>query len=170
MTQLTHRGTTELRMRRFRVSDAEEIVALFRETVHKVNSRDYSRDQLEAWAPEQIDVEAWRASLANNYSVVAEIAGRIVGFCDLADRGYINRLFVHHEFQRAGIATRLLNTIERAARRAGITRLVADVSITARPFFAKHGYLLLVEQHPIRNGVTLTNYKMEKSLGRQKSS
>ena len=162
MRQLTRRAPRKLRVRRFHVSDAEEIVELFRGTVHNVNSRDYSDEQLEVWAPAQIDVEAWRASLAKNFSVVAEIAGQIVGFADLADYGCINRLFVHKDFQRGGIASRLLITLERAARRAGLTRLVGDVSITARPFFAKHGYILLAEQHPIRNGVALTNYRMEK--------
>jgi putative acetyltransferase len=164
MSQPSHGVPPRLRVRRFHVIDAEEIVALFRATVHNINSRDYSQDQLQVWAPAQIDVETWRASLVKNYSVVAEIAGRIVGFADLADHGYINRIFVHQDFQRGGIATRLLNTIERAARRNGLTRLIADVSITARPFFAKHGYMMLAEQHPIRNGVTLTNYRMERLI------
>jgi putative acetyltransferase len=164
MKQMMRRGPRKLRVRKFRLDDAEEIVELFRGTVHNVNSRDYSDEQLEAWAPAQIDFETWRASLAKNFSVVAEIAGQIVGFADLADNGCINRLFVHQDFQRGGIASRLLITLERAARRAGLTRLVAEVSITARPFFAKHGYLLLAEQHPIRNGVALTNYRMEKSM------
>src|SRR5258707_1191741 len=60
MRQLTHRPPRKLRVRRFHVSDAEEIVELFRGTVHNVNSRDYSDEQLEAWAPAQIDVKTWR--------------------------------------------------------------------------------------------------------------
>ena len=51
MSQLTRRAPRKLRVRRFHVSDAEEIVELFRGTVHNVNSRDYSDEQLAAWAP-----------------------------------------------------------------------------------------------------------------------
>lgn len=44
-------------------------------------------------------------------------------------------MFIHKDFQGKGVATLLLNEIERYAVAAGITRITSEVSITARPFF-----------------------------------
>jgi putative acetyltransferase len=41
---------------------------------------------------------------------------------------------------------------------------MADVSITAKPFFEKIGFKIIQEQHVKLNGIELTNYKMEKSI------
>lgn len=46
-------------------------------------------------------------------------------------------MFVHKDFQGKGIATILLNDIERYAITAGITRVTLEVSLTARTFFEK---------------------------------
>ena len=46
-------------------------------------------------------------------------------------------MFVHKDFQGKGIATMLLEEIERYAITAGIMRITSEVSLTARPFFEK---------------------------------
>lgn len=43
-------------IRRYRSSDVEEVVRLFRDTVHTVNVADYTAEQLDAWAPSDIDI------------------------------------------------------------------------------------------------------------------
>lgn len=40
-----------MEMMKYKASDIEEVVSLFYETVHKVNSKDYSQVQLDVWAP-----------------------------------------------------------------------------------------------------------------------
>ena len=54
--------------------------------------------------------------------------------------------------------------MEAHARRAQLTELTSDVSITARPFFERHGFNVKAKQHPVMGGVLLTNYKMRKKL------
>ena len=71
-------------------------------------------------------------------------------------------MFVHKDFQGEGIATMLLEEIERYAITAGITRITSEVSLTARPFFEKRGYKLVKEQQIERQGILLTNYVMIK--------
>lgn len=67
------------------------------------------------------------------------------------------------------MARTLLTELERRARDVGVTRLTADVSITARPAFERFGFEVIAEQHPVTNGVRLTNFHMAKSLGRNRS-
>lgn len=79
-------------------------------------------------------------------------------------RGYLHSMFIHKDFQGKGVATLLLNEIERYAVAAGITRITSEVSITARSFFEKRGYIVEVEQKRRANQLSLTNYWMAKSL------
>lgn len=39
------------------------------------------------------------------------------------------------------------------------------MSITARPFFEHHGFVAVTEQHPVRAGVELVNWRMVKRRG-----
>ena len=93
-----------MELRPYQPQDLDAILELFYETVHAVNRRDYSPSQLDAWAPKQPDRDRWAQSLAAHYTVVAVAGGTVAGFADLASDGYFDRLFVHKDFQRQGIA------------------------------------------------------------------
>ena len=88
--------------------------------------------------------------------------GRIAGFGDMDRTGYLDRLYVHWEEQRKGIASALCDRLEQEAESE---RFVTHASITAKPFFEKRGYRVVKEQEVIRKGVALTNYVMEKRGG-----
>ncbi|GIP29444.1 acetyltransferase [Paenibacillus sp. J23TS9] len=156
-----------IQIRKFEVQDAGPILDLFYETVHTVNVRDYTREQLDAWAPlgdKSAKRLGWERSLASHITYVAEIAGTIAGFGDMTNEGYIDRLYVHSRYQRQGIATALLKTLEDEAIRLGAVKLFTEASITAKPFFERHGYSVVKEQTVIRSGVSLINYQMVKSI------
>jgi len=96
--------------------------------------------------------------------LIAEINGEIVGFADMDNTGYLDKLYVHKDFQRRGIATALVKELERSAQKEGIFNFVTYASITARPFFEKQGYTVEAENKVIRKGITLVNYKMVKKI------
>lgn len=155
--------TDTLRLRRFRPDDTPALIDLFRDTVRRVNSRDYTPEQVRAWAPDDVDPARW-AVLADRYTVVAEVDGRIVGFTDLEANGHIDRFFVHADHQAQGVGRAMLSELVAEAGRLGIPRLYAEVSITARPFFVRHGFVVVAEQEVTVRGVVLTNYRMERLL------
>ena len=82
----------------------------------------------------------------------------------ITPQGYLHSMFIHADFQGKGIATMLLEEIERYAIKEGIMRITSEVSITARPFFEKQGYIVEVEQKRRANQLCLTNYWMAKNL------
>jgi putative acetyltransferase len=139
------------------------LAKLFYDTVHTVNSRDYAKEQLNAWATGNVDIDAWNSSLMAHNTLIAEIDGLIVGFADMDDTGYLDRLYVHKDYQRRGIALALLKQLELSAQKAGISSFTTHASITAIPFFEKQGYKVVAENRVVRNGVTLLNYKMVKN-------
>ena len=142
----------------YQASDCKELTNLFYNTVHNVNAKDYTKEQLNVWATEQVDLEKWNLSLQEHFSVVAVDDEIIIGFGDIDKTGYLDRLFVHTDYQRKGIATAICNQLEQAVQ-ADIT---SHASITAKPFFEKRGYKLVKEQQVERQGVFLTNYVMIK--------
>ena len=75
-------------------------------------------------------------------------------------------MFVHKDFQGKGIATILLNKIERYATATGIIRITSEVSLTARPFFEQRGYIVTEKQKRRANQLSLTNFWMAKNLSK----
>ena len=74
------------------------------------------------------------------------------------ETGYLDRLYVHTDYQGKGIATAICNRLEWAVRKD----IVTHASITARPFFEKRGYKVVKEQQVERQGIFLTNFVMIK--------
>ena len=146
-------------IRRYRSEDCRRLTELFYDTVHSVNARDYAPEQLDAWAIGQPDLEAWDRSLHAHESFVAEENGVIIGFGDIDQSGYLDRLFVDKDHQGRGVATALCDALEAAVRAEHYT---THAPITARPFFEKRGYHVVRQQRVERQGVSLTNFVMEK--------
>lgn len=147
-------------IRRYEPSDCRRMAELFYDTVHTVNAQDYTAEQLDAWATGEIDLDAWNRSFLAHFSVVAEEDGTVVGFGDIDETGYLDRLYVDKDYQRRGVASSICERLEQA--------VVADdiythASITARPFFESRGYCVVKEQQAERGGVLLTNYRMRKT-------
>lgn len=148
-----------MQLRRYKQSDCRELAELFYNTVHTVNAADYNNEQLNAWATGRVDLEAWNKSLQEHYSIVAVDNGMIVGFGDIDQTGYLDRLYVHADYQGMGIATAICNKLEQSVS----SKIVTHASVTAKPFFEKRGYKVIKEQSVERQGVFLTNFVMEKA-------
>ncbi len=85
---------------------------LFYNTVHTVNAKDYTKEQLDIWGTEQADLKKLDQSLQDHFSIVAVDDGIIAGFGDIDKSGYLDRLLVHFGYQRKGIATAICNRLD----------------------------------------------------------
>lgn len=147
-----------IKIREYRSSDCEEITRLFYDTVHTVNAKDYTKEQLDAWATGDVDITEWDRSFREHFTLVAVADGMIAGFGDIDETGYLDRLYVHRDFQGQGIAGSLCDRLEAHAD----GKITTHASITAKPFFISRGYRVIKEQEVVRRGIKLTNYVMEK--------
>lgn len=134
---------------------------MFYNTVHTINAKDYSPEQLNVWATDKIDLEVWNKSLSEHYTVVAIENNLIVGFGDIDKSGYLDRLYVHKDYQRQGIATAICDKLEQSVK---VNKIITHSSITAKPFFEKRGFKIIKEQQVIRKEIALSNYVMEKRI------
>ena len=146
-------------LRKYTSADCGEMAKLFYDTVHSVNARDYTQKQLDAWADGHVEPKAWEQSFLDHNTVVAVEKDTIVGFGDMDSSGYLDRLYVHRDYQRRGIATRICEELEKNVDARCIR---VHASITAKGFFEGRGYVTVRKQQVERNGVFLTNYRMEK--------
>lgn len=51
-----------MKIRKYKQSDCKELVELFYNTVHIVNAKDYTEEQLNVWAAGEADLEKWNIS------------------------------------------------------------------------------------------------------------
>jgi len=90
----------------------------------------------------------------------------VVGFVELGRTGEIDCFYVHHAHQHRGIGAALMAQAEREALARGNTRLLADVSITAEPFFRRVGFRVARRQIKIYRNRAFKQSVMEKRLRR----
>jgi putative acetyltransferase len=133
--------------------------------VHTINILDYALEQINAWAPPEIDSERWLHHFKHHITFVAISGTQIVGFGDATKEGLIYHMYTHKNFQRQGIATSLLKKLEEELQKLSITKIITEASITAKPFFEKQGYSTLYSQEKKhRSGIMFLNYIMHKHL------
>lgn len=148
-----------MQLREYRPSDCEQLAELFYQTVHSVNAKDYTKEQLDVLATDKVDLDEWNSSFLKHKTLVAVEDDKIVGFVDMDNTGYLDRLYVHKDYQRKGVASAICDALKSfSTKKAFITH----ASITAKPFSQYRGYRVVKEQKVIRQGIALTNYVMEK--------
>lgn len=156
-----------MKIRKYREEECLKLLKLFFDTVRNVNIKDYTQEQVAVWAPDNYIEEkygCWSKTLKENFTVIAETDGKITGFADITPSGYLDRLFVHKDYQGTGIASALLEKILEYAYEQNVEKVITEASITARPFFEKHNFVVIQEQQVERSGVFLTNFLMEEQL------
>ncbi|ALM82587.1 GNAT family N-acetyltransferase [Bordetella sp. N] len=194
-----------MRIRRFRLGDEPALFQIFHSAIHLIAARDYTPEQIAAWAPADLDQELWRERMRGIRPFIAEIDGSpsagglleqllaggqadhdgqaglthaptsastsasvrepiIVGYADVQESGYIDHFFVSGHHPRQGIGNALMARLHEEAARLELPELSSDVSRSAQPFFAHHGFDIIEQRHPVRRGIVIPNALMRKRL------
>lgn len=153
-----------LRIRDFRDDDSAAAACLFYDTVRGAAGPAYDGQQRAAWAPKVPDTDEWRERLRSATTLVAEDSEGLAGFLSLDDTGYLDLAYVREDRIGTGVAKALYDALLPRARAAGLSQLCTDASVMARRFFERQGWVVVREQHPVRRGVQLTNFRMQKVL------
>ena len=141
----------------------DEMMRLFYDTVHTINARDYRKEQLNSWAPLNIDKRFWEQRLKKNVCKVAFINDIMVGFTELVDE-HVETMYVHKDFQRRKVAANLIDELLQIAFERNYSILTTEASLTARPFFEAFGFRVTQVKKKLFNGKDFTNFKMTKDL------
>ena len=151
-------------LRPYHPHDNEALFRLFYDTVHTINAADYPAEELAVWARRDTDIAAWCHPFAESYTLVAETEHTIIGFGNMTADGELDRLYVHKNYQRRGVATAVVDALEAYAARQELGHIRTFASLTAKPFFLARGYAPVRENLVPRGGLLLKNYEMRKTL------
>lgn len=152
-----------IKIRPFEEHDASVLWDLFYHTIRFVNRRDYSQEQVEAWAPDNLDPQIWRNKMSSLSPYIAEIDNVIVGYADLQPDGLVDHFFCHCRYQGQGVGRALMEHVLEVGRTRGIKSFYSEVSLTARPFYQHMGFEVETQQLIHVRGHSLTNFVMRKS-------
>jgi putative acetyltransferase len=148
-------------IRQGKLSDLLELQQLFVDTIKTVCKTDYNDQQINVWTASITNTQRWLNIIDKQLVLVAQENDKIVGFCSLDNYNYIDLFYVHKDKQGLGIARLLYQEIEKEAIKNRQKQLTSDVSITARPFFEKIGFIVVSKQTVIRQEVELMSIKKQ---------
>lgn len=144
--------------------DAPMLAAIFVASVEELTGDDYSEAQQEAWVQAAEDDVAFGKRLAGQLTLIATIQSSPVGFASLKGADHIDMLYVHPSVAGQGVATMLVDALEKLAGARGAKTLTVDASDTAEPLFRKRGYTPKQRNTVTLNGEWLANTTMQKTL------
>lgn len=152
-------------IRSYQEDDQSTVLNLFIDAVHAINSKDYTQEQLDAWAPKDQSGEFdWGDRIHSGNGYVVMLSDQVVAFGTIDDRGFLDFLYVHPKHQRQKLATYLFTRMELEAEELGLAKIYTYSSITAKPFFEKMGFRVVRENSVEKDGVRIMNWYMEKQI------
>ena len=151
-------------LRPFLPADVPMLAAIFVAAIEGLTGDDYSEAQQEAWAAAVEDEEAFGQKLVGQLTLIATIQSAPVGFASLRGADHIDMLYVHPSVAGQGVASMLVEALEKLAAARGAKHLAVDASDTAEPFFKKRGYIAMQRNTVTVKGEWLANTTMQKPL------
>jgi len=140
--------------------EESSLFEIYYTAIHLVASHDYTPEQVQAWAPRDLDQDLWARKMREINPFVADLNGEVVGYADVQANGYIDHFFVSGKHPRRGVGSRLMEKILSEAASLEIPLLSSHVSRTAQPFFARFGFVIVEKRNPQIRGVVVPNALM----------
>jgi putative acetyltransferase len=148
-------------IRHAHLSDHPRMTQLQQCSLEVLCQKDYSVEQVKVLLKDKRDYKNWKWG---ETVFVAEYEKTIIGFA-ARNQNWITAVYVHPEFTRNGIGSRLLQIVEDDSRAWGIDALFVDASITAKPFYDACGYQVKTPVLICVRGIQVHCIEMQKVLG-----
>jgi putative acetyltransferase len=150
-------------LRPYLAEDVPLLMQILVASIEELAAEDYSEAQIAAWIA-HADEESVARRLGDQLTLVATFNHSPVGFASLRGTDMIDMLFVHPAAARQGVASALVDALEKLAAARGAKRLSVEASDTAAPLFQRRGYTAERRNTVTIGGEWLGNTLMHKSL------
>src|SRR6202051_2589636 len=124
-------------LRPFLAEDTPVLAAIFAASIEELTGEDYNQAQQEAWISAADDEEQFGKRLASELTLIATLQNSPVGFAALKGADHIDMLYVHPGAAGQGVASVLVEALEKLAGARGARSLNVDASDNAVEFFEK---------------------------------
>jgi putative acetyltransferase len=151
-------------LRPFLSEDTPVLASIFAAAVEQLTGDDYNEAQQQAWASVVDDEDEFGKRLAGQLTLIATLQNSPVGFASLKGADHIDMVYVHPGAAGQGVASMLIEALEKLAAGRGAKSLNVDASDNALEFFSKRGYVANRRNTVTVNGEWLANTTMQKAL------
>lgn len=132
-------------VRKANPDDAEGIIGAHISSIREVCSKDYTLEQIEAWAGRKFKAELWRQTIERDHVWVAESESKIMGFSQLAimdqDHAEVMGLYLMPLALGHSLGKTMLREMLNVCRIQKISSVSLYATLTAADFYQKHGFL-----------------------------
>lgn len=155
-----------IHIRAYAASDASALVEVFQRSVNGIGPRDYSPEQVNAWASRTPTAEAMHARYTDGRTamVATDDNDQPIAFGDLEPDGHLDFIYCVPEAAGRGVASALYDRLEATARAAGLDRIHTEASEAARRLFEHKGFVVTARRDLVVAGTPIHNFAMEKRL------
>lgn len=159
----------DVAIRDARPDDAPRIRDIHLAAIEELGPQAYDPEQVTAWAHDR-DPTNYPINTTETVFVVATTDEDVVGFgwltttpgeyLDAAVDGEITAIYVHPDFAREGVGSRIYAALETAAIDRGLDSLGAWATLNAIPFYRKQGFTRVTDQQVEYDDVTIPVVEM----------
>ena len=148
-----------------RPEDSEDICRVHRAAVHALAGMAYRGEILRAWAGRMTPHGVQRGLQAPGIKgFVAEFDDEVVGFAVLCESS-VRAIYVHPDFQKRGIGSRLLSRLEEEAFSKGLGTVNLNAALNARSFYEANGYHVVRKtRFPLNEELSMGSLEMMKDI------
>lgn len=155
-----------LNIRRAKHEDAEHIISAHVRSIREVCGKDYTPEQIEAWAGRNFKASMWWQAMDRDFVWVVENQKNIVGYGHLAimseAEGEVMGLYLAPEALGKGMGKKLFFTIKEEALKTGVKKLQLHSTKTAKTFYEAQGFRQIGEICSVEmRGVAIPCFLME---------
>ncbi len=151
-----------MRIRKFRKEDAKEVSILKQRSQREVMGGYYPPHVVDFFCRKNTPEYVLNKSKEMDLFVAVE-KGKIVGVNGLK-KNAVRSFYVLPGFMRKGIGRKLIENVEKLARKKGIKKLLVHSSLYAEEFYRKCGFRKLRTLHNRRGKIRFDEILMEKKL------
>lgn len=145
-------------------SDVIPVTRLHRNTIRTVNAPDYTKRQIAAWSG-RIRASWVREHFDAEQRFVAVVHDEIAGFMNISKDGKtLQALYIRTKYIGRGVGTALLKKAEQILRVSNARHMRVEATITARPFYEKHGLRVIKRTTVVIGGEAIPVLYMIKKI------
>ena len=134
-----------MKIRRALPQDAEHIIQVHERSIREVCAKDYTPEQIEAWAGRKAKAQLWMNTIERDLVWVVELNNKIVGFGHLAfmeeTRAEVMGLYFTPELKGLGAGKKLITIMKDESMLIGVKTLTLYSTLTAKTFYEQCGFL-----------------------------
>lgn len=158
---------SSLLVRTLQQVDWDQVMETYADAVQTLAPPLYRPEQIQAWAAYPTTHAAVHEALGRGYGLVGTTADRpsaVEAFALLDPMDRLALLYCRGRSSRKGLATRLVQSLEAHARRAGQSQLRTEASQLSRPLFERLGWRVEEEETILFAGQPFLRWRMRTTL------